>query len=521
MASRKKGGLANSRKLFRDPSCQSDLFEKSLEEELEEREAKTVECLGMIFDSEEARREYFLGKLRKRLQDPEFRKTPGFPKGSDEDILRMSDPPWYTACPNPYLADFARCYGKPYQPADPYYKEPFAVDVSVGKTDSLYRAHGYHTKVPHLAIVPSILHYTKPGDIVFDGFCGSGMTGLAAQWCGHAPAAYRKQIAAEWIENGREKPDWGCRRAILGDLSPAATFIAANYNIPFSLGGFVRAAQRLLDLVNDELGWMYETQHSNGRQGRINYTVWSEVFTCPQCSGEIVFVKEALDQATKKTRPEFPCPSCNATLKKKLLERSFETLIDPATQEPWKRIRLRPVLINYSIGSERFEKEPDIQDLEIVERCALLPLPAEVPTGALPIEEMYHGSRLAPKGFTHVHHMFLSRPAQAMGVLWRLAQKETDGRTRGALLFFAEQAIWGMSVLNRYSPSHFSQVNRALNGVYYIASQHAEVAPWYILDGKLARLKKSFSKNSTRLPLVSTTTGFNARQECATCAQLK
>ena len=29
-----------------------------------------------------------------------------------------------------------------------------------------------------------ILHYTEPGDVVFDGFCGTGMTGVAAQLCG-------------------------------------------------------------------------------------------------------------------------------------------------------------------------------------------------------------------------------------------------------------------------------------------------------------------------------------------------
>ena len=28
-----------------------------------------------------------------------------------------------------------------------------------------------------------ILHYTEPGDLVFDGFCGTGMTGIAAQLC--------------------------------------------------------------------------------------------------------------------------------------------------------------------------------------------------------------------------------------------------------------------------------------------------------------------------------------------------
>jgi hypothetical protein len=40
-------------------------------------------------------------------------------------------------------------------------------------------------------------------------------------------------------------------------------------------------------------------------KGRINYTVWSEVFTCPECTGEIDFVKEALDKKTKKTPHRF------------------------------------------------------------------------------------------------------------------------------------------------------------------------------------------------------------------------
>ena len=140
-----------------------------------------VECLGMTFESEDARRTYFLDRLKEKL--PDLRKRSDFPVGEDDDILRLSDPPWYTACPNPFLAEFVEHHGRPYDPDEPYHREPFAVDVSEGKTDPLYRAHGYHTKVPHRAIVPSILHYTKPGDLILDGFCGTGMTGVAAQWC--------------------------------------------------------------------------------------------------------------------------------------------------------------------------------------------------------------------------------------------------------------------------------------------------------------------------------------------------
>ena len=115
-----------------------------------------VECLGMTFESEDARRTYFLDRLKEKL--PDLRKRSDFPVGEDDDILRLSDPPWYTACPNPFLAEFVEHHGRPYDPDEPYHREPFAVDVSEGKTDPLYRAHGYHTKVPHRAIVPSILH---------------------------------------------------------------------------------------------------------------------------------------------------------------------------------------------------------------------------------------------------------------------------------------------------------------------------------------------------------------------------
>lgn len=477
--------------LFLDPNGQLRLLGKSAEQQALEK--GKVECLGMTFDSEDERRAYFTERLREKLADPEFRKTPGFPKGSDEDIIRMSDAPWYTACPNPFLADFVRVYGRSYDPEERYERDPFAVDTSVGKTDALYRAHGYHTKVPHLGIVPSILHYTEPGDIVLDGFAGSGMTGVAAQWCGSAPPKYRKQLEAEWSKQGLPKPKWGARRAILNDLGPAASFIAANYTLPFDLVAFSKAAQRILSEVAEELGWMYETLHTDAKtKGRINFTVWSEVFTCPECAGEVNFVEEALDPSTKRVLDRFPCPHCSVELTKDNLERDFESLIDPASKRAWKRVRFRPVLINYRIGKITHEKTPDQSDLQTLERITSLTLPREIPTNAFPIERMSHGTRLAPKGFTHVHHLFLHRALHSLAALWRRATAERDARLRNMLLFFVEQSIWGMSLLNRYSPSHFSQVNRALSGVYYVASQSSEVSPWYILEGKLKRLSSAF-----------------------------
>ena len=123
-----------------------------------------ITVLGKTFNSEEERRTYFREELRKKL--PELKKMEGFPIGEDEDILNLSDPPYYTACPNPWLNDFIAEWeedkkelekqGK--RKADFEVNEPYAADVSEGKNNPIYIAHSYHTKVPHPAFMRYFLH---------------------------------------------------------------------------------------------------------------------------------------------------------------------------------------------------------------------------------------------------------------------------------------------------------------------------------------------------------------------------
>ncbi|RTS56726.1 DNA methylase [Pseudomonas aeruginosa] len=458
------------------------------------KDSSPVECLGQTFPSDDARRAHFLALLAEKLKDPAFRKQEGFPQGTDEAILAMSDPPYYTACPNPWLAEFVAHYGKPYDPAVKYSREPLAIDVSVGKTDAIYKAHSYHTKVPHLAIVPSILHYTQPGDVVLDGFSGSGMTGVAAQWCGTAPTSYRFELEQAWKKEGRAAPKWGARRAVLNDLSPAATFIGANYNIPFDVNAFAKAGKQLLQSVAQDIGWMYETLHSDGKTiARIDYTVWSEVLACPSCAGEIVFTDAALDEETKAVADLLTCPHCSAQAKKEQMDLQFETFIDPTTGQPDKRPKRVPALIAYKLGRTAYTKKPDKDDLERIAKIAALPLPKDLPTDRFPDMQMTRVGRMKTTNSAAIHFMFLPRAAQAMALLWGKAKATPNPRARNILLFMVEQAFWTASILNRYRPSGFSQVNQFLSGVYYVASQTAECSPWYILDGKLDRLAKTFS----------------------------
>ena len=121
---------------------------------------------------------------------------------------------------------------------------------------------------------------------------------------------------------------------------------------------------------------------------------------------------------------------------------------------------------------QRYEKEPDDHDMKVLERIQGLEWPAEIPVAELPYMHMTHErARMDNAGITHVHHFFLPRAAHALAALWRKANAHSDTRIRHMLLFFVEQGIWGMSVLTRYAPTHFSQVNQYLTGVYYIGSQ--------------------------------------------------
>lgn len=90
-------------------------------------------CLGKAFNSEEERRAYYRNELRTKL--PELKKIEGFPIGEDEDIINLSDPPYYTACPNPWLNDFIAEWEKEkncinVRKQDFHIDEPYALDIS-------------------------------------------------------------------------------------------------------------------------------------------------------------------------------------------------------------------------------------------------------------------------------------------------------------------------------------------------------------------------------------------------------
>ena len=481
----------------------------------------------------DAERAEYLDRLRGHLHDPDFRAIEGFPIGDDDAILALSDPPYYTACPNPFLpeiiqrwrterAELRQELGLPddshdngnsqipnskFQTPNPqspitnlhsppvYHREPFASDVSEGKNDPIYNAHSYHTKVPHKAVMRYILHYTDPGDIVFDGFCGTGMTGVAAQLCGDRGAVeelgYR--VSEDGIICDGDKPvcRLGIRKAILLDLCPIASFIAYNLNTAADMASFEREANHIIREVENQYGWMYETLHTDGKtKGCIHYVVWSDVVACPNCSTEMVYWEAAVDVKNRKVYDPFQCPNCGVNLTTRSVQRVTETIFDQSLQQPAERAKQLPVMISYSVGRKRFKKLPDQEDLALIQQLDARPISSWHPIVEIPRADRYFKDSLHLRKLTHVHHLYTRRNLAVLAAVWeRIANARCSHRTRSLLKAWFTALLSRLDYLNRYMPQHNRHVG-PLVGTLYISWLSVEISALNYLRSKLRSFQR-------------------------------
>lgn len=467
----------------------------------------TVTVLGKTFANDMERRQYFRDELRKKL--PELKKLEGYPIGEDDDIINLSDPPYYTACPNPWLNDFVAEWEKEKESPelkklrkdDFEVKDPYASDVSEGKNNPIYNAHSYHTKVPHPAIMRYILHYTQPGDIVLDGFAGTGMTGVAAQMCGKCDIDLKNKIENEFEKLEYKKPIWGTRHAVLGDLSPVASFIAYNYNTPVNAKRFELEAKKILSEVEKECGWMYETRHTDDSIGKINYVVWSDVFICPDCGGEIVFYDAAVDKEKGEVKEEFACPNCGAKHTKKQVSKAMQTVFDKAMNKTIQQSKTVPVLIQYvDDKGKKHEKKPDDFDFELIKKIENSDIPYWFPA-----ERTCDGKetrRNDNAGITNVHQFYTKRN------LWILSAIKQKCTMPLQHLMFNSQLI-NISKLNRHRPGISFPYN-PLSGTMYIGSQVSEANVFTAYYNKINRLIEAVNMLSNRNP-ISITSAENSQ----------
>lgn len=430
------------------------------EQEAEEKNQGPVECLGMTFENDEKRREYFLEKLREKLKDPEFRKIEGFPIGEDEDILALSDPPYYTACPNPFIEDFIKHYGKPFDPDnDDYKREPFASDSTGSRHNATYKAHTYHTKVPWEALIPYLEHYLPEGGILLDCFSGSGMTGVAASYSSKRGRNYY---------------------AILQDLSPSATFIAQNTIRPNDRSKFLAASESILKEAENTFDKIWKVRKNPNCEDYVNvaYYVWSEVYICPNCSSEINLWDTGYSKDQKLE--EIQCNNCSYSDKRSRFERMKEAYYDKFLNKSRKRIKRIPVFVSYIEGKSRGKR-----NLTNGERFSSIPgysgIPVHSATGQQIMNISGEWGVLHRRGYhfgvEYIHDFFTSRNWETISWLWNSIEKYSES-TRSLLYYWITSCIMKSSLLMAYNPDG---IGRVMKGNLYIGSVTQEMNPLHLL----------------------------------------
>ena len=199
----------------------------------------------------------------------------------------------HSQCATTIFSLFVRTWATPHDPAAedyPVLALPGAIRTT--RHSAVYAMHSYHQgKKPHDAIRQYIRHFSRPGELVLDPFCGSGGTALAAMLEG--------------------------RTAIALDRSPAAVFIARNYCTAIDPDEVQRATEELMAAARPELDWLYETRCDRcGGPARTVYTVYSEQFYLPAlpASGAVGRLPAGFQRVEAGGRlPTLPCAwSCRS-----------------------------------------------------------------------------------------------------------------------------------------------------------------------------------------------------------------
>lgn len=338
---------------------------------------------------------------------------------------------------NQDLAGFIACHlARRSQQDDTPIEDSFGLDVRAGKNTNTYDAHTYHTKVPPQGVRSFIEHYSRPGELVLDPFCGSGMTGLAAISCR--------------------------RKAILSDLSPAAAFIAYNFCQSVDTTEYVAAVKKMLAYVQDESEWLYQTRcRICGGPARMLYTVWSYRYRCPKCAEPFVYADQALD-AEGRIIAAIRCPHCHKEFDKRKAERTERVPV---------RVGYR-CLAGCRRGNKILDDPVAEEDTLFVASIEAGNLPEGLRYPTTPLFVGYNTRQPIAAGLTSVDRFYTKRNLWILARLWEYATSYPDEKVRAKLAFtltslykrvtlLSEYRFWGGSgnTANLYVPSLINEQN--------------------------------------------------------------
>jgi hypothetical protein len=318
--------------------------------------------------------------------------------------------------------------------------------IAVKRSDPVYNAHGYLTKVPVTAIMPFIEAFTDPGDMVIDPFAGSGMTGVAAAMTG--------------------------RRSELSDISALGRHIGSGYLNLIDPPTLQAAADRAEARTRDRFPGPYNHHCARcAAEAVLSRRVWTIIYECEACHAPVNFY--AALEAANWRKQLMACPACRSRFGTRKGKRLGETaVLDTVACACATTLVDQPPTDPVGSADPREVSPPSI--------------------AIGPELQMYQASALGKHGLSSTADFFSDRNLTMLTALRDAIDLEQDDRTR-AKLMFAFTAILPRAS-KRYQWSRQRPLN-ASNANYYIAPVFYE---WNVLD-LFARKVRAVSRSDEEI----------------------
>lgn len=321
-----------------------------------------------------------------------------------------------------------------------------------GKGGQFYVVHPYHTKVPVSILKDLIEHYTDPGEVVLDPFCGSGSTGLASILT--------------------------VRHFLISDLSPHAVHIARGYT-EHCVPAQIREAQKavLTSLTQVRKEYLVNCR-TCGRSVEASYWIWSDKFTCHSC--KISWTLSPKSREGTRSYGTVKCPRCGEMAPVSVAREAFS----------------EPVSVAYKCADcSATQREVELsraERLELLKRCAKLP---SNPKYDLPMMNMPPGSVWGAQYRTGNHKFantvswfFTKRNFYAICKLWDAILQVDDTRARAALQFAFTAGLFTSSRMVRCLPQRNGRSNTP--GTLYLPPLFLEQNPFKVWERRVDKVIK-------------------------------
>ena len=259
--------------------------------------------------------------------------------------------------------------------------KPLVAPVLAQPHTAIYKMHRYYARRPHNLFARLIEHYTDPGDLILDPFCGGGVT----------------------VVEGLK-----LRRRVIGvDINPLATWITKVEVEAVDLDKLAIVFAEWQQWVEENIGRLYKAKCSKcGKIAVAEWYEWSNVVKCVNCEKPIV-----LGEAKKLPNAVYECTNkkCKAKIKPDNCERLEDKMLS--------------VFVNCSKCSKKYIRAAQASDIKLAESIAreekltIKRRKLRIPPDSFPDMNSVRENNLYAKGFYKFKDFFTPRQRISLGFI--------------------------------------------------------------------------------------------------------